>query len=74
MTFFGTLAMPRLGRRQRVSNAFVGVHTILRDFIMYLEVCLFIVNIGKLYGERPPIEDFFEWRDLRVMDEVHWYG
>lgn len=41
---------------------------------MYLEVCLFIVNIGKLYGERPPIEDFFEWRDLRVMDEVHWYG
>lgn len=42
--------------------------------MMYSYVAFSTVNIGKLYGERPPIEDFFEWRDLRVMDEVYWYG
>lgn len=31
-------------------------------------------NIDKLYAERPPKEDFFEWRDLRVLDEIQWYG
>ena len=31
-------------------------------------------NLGNLYSERPPIEDFLEWRDLRVLDEAHWYG
>lgn len=30
--------------------------------------------IDDLYGERPPIEDFLAWRDLRVLDETHWYG
>jgi len=32
------------------------------------------VHLGTLYSESPPIEDFFVWRDLRVMDECHWYG
>ena len=31
-------------------------------------------NLDKLYSERPPLEDFLEWRDLRVIEEVHWYG
>jgi len=30
--------------------------------------------IDDLYGKRPPIEDFLAWRDLRVLDETHWYG
>ena len=30
--------------------------------------------IPNLYSERPPIEDFWEWRDLRVIDEIDWYG
>lgn len=30
--------------------------------------------LGQLYSERPPLEDFLAWRDLRVMDEIHWYG
>jgi len=30
--------------------------------------------LDNLYSERPPLADFLEWRDLRVMDEVHWYG
>ena len=27
-----------------------------------------------IYKYRPPIDTFFEWRDRRVMEEVHWYG
>jgi hypothetical protein len=30
--------------------------------------------LDNLYSERPPIEDFLAWRDLRVWDEIHWYG
>jgi len=30
--------------------------------------------ISNLYAERPPMEDFVQWRDLRVLDEIHWYG
>ncbi|GFH45776.1 hypothetical protein CTEN210_02250 [Chaetoceros tenuissimus] len=30
--------------------------------------------LDNLYIERPPMEDFLAWRDLRVLDEVHWYG
>ncbi|KAL9178722.1 hypothetical protein ACHAXT_003853 [Thalassiosira profunda] len=30
--------------------------------------------LDALYRYRPPIDSFFEWRDLRVLDEVHWYG
>lgn len=26
-----------------------------------------------MYGDAPPIEDFYAWRDWRVMDEIHWY-
>jgi len=28
----------------------------------------------KLYEQRPLIDDYYEWRDSRVLDEVHWYG
>jgi len=31
-------------------------------------------RITNLYSTRPPLEDFLEWRDLRVLDEVHYYG
>jgi hypothetical protein len=31
-------------------------------------------SIEKMYTERPPKEDFLAWRDVKVMDEVHWYG
>ena len=31
-------------------------------------------ELTNLYQERPPLEDFLAWRDLRVMDEIHWYG
>lgn len=28
----------------------------------------------RLYSERPPLVDFLDWRDLRVLDEISWYG
>jgi len=30
--------------------------------------------LDDLYAARPPIEDFLEWRDERVLEECHWYG
>ena len=32
------------------------------------------MNLENLYGTRPPLEAFYEWRDLRVIDEILWYG
>lgn len=29
---------------------------------------------GRLYGEHPPVEAMYEWRDARVIDEIQWYG
>lgn len=29
---------------------------------------------GKLFGQQPPVDDYYEWRDSRVEDEVAWYG
>eukprot|EP00594_Rhizosolenia_setigera_P020044 CAMPEP_0178980672 /NCGR_PEP_ID=MMETSP0789-20121207/26630_1 /TAXON_ID=3005 /ORGANISM="Rhizosolenia setigera, Strain CCMP 1694" /LENGTH=180 /DNA_ID=CAMNT_0020671119 /DNA_START=501 /DNA_END=1040 /DNA_ORIENTATION=- len=28
----------------------------------------------NLYTASPPIDDWLVWRDLRVMEEIHWYG
>jgi len=32
------------------------------------------LKLQNLYSERPPMSDFLAWRDLRVMDEIFWYG
>mmetsp|Transcript_379 Transcript_379/g.816 ORF Transcript_379/g.816 Transcript_379/m.816 type:complete len:508 (-) Transcript_379:146-1669(-) len=32
------------------------------------------LDLDVLYGERAPLEDFFLWRDEKVMDEIYWYG
>ena len=31
-------------------------------------------RIDNLYAERPPLNDFLDWRDERVLDEIYWYG
>jgi len=31
-------------------------------------------NVDNLYSKRPPLDDFLEWRDERVLDEVSWYA
>lgn len=28
----------------------------------------------NLFGNQPQVDEYYEWRDARVMDEVHWYG
>jgi hypothetical protein len=52
----------------------VEYHDILWDigYAKTWEDASFLLN--ELYSETPPIEDFLAWRDLRVMDEAHWYG
>ena len=32
------------------------------------------VKIDNLYASRPPLEDFYKWRDERVLQEINWYG
>jgi len=59
---------------RNMRRALVEYHDILWDIgyaKSWEEATLFL---NRLYQERPPLEDFLEWRDLRVMDEVHWYG
>ena len=31
-------------------------------------------NLANLYSEAPPLEDWLGWRDLRVLEEIQWYG
>ena len=59
---------------RNIRRSMVEYHDILWDIgyaKTYEEASL---NLDKLYAERPPLDDFLEWRDLRVMDEIHWYG
>ena len=50
----------------------VEYHDILWD-IATAKVSNLNIN-DVMYRYRPPIDSFFEWRDLRVMDEIQWYG
>mmetsp|Transcript_11485 Transcript_11485/g.26243 ORF Transcript_11485/g.26243 Transcript_11485/m.26243 type:complete len:539 (+) Transcript_11485:74-1690(+) len=60
------------------------VPNIRRSMIEYHDI-LWDLNFAETWGEanqmrdnlfasKPPVEDFYAWRDLRVMDEIHWYG
>ena len=83
MTFFGTLAVSVIAMEDEIFelpnwNSIVihnPIHIMLLFYITdaktWEEATL---NLDKLYSERPPIEDFLAWRDLRVIDECHWYG
>jgi hypothetical protein len=33
-----------------------------------------LANEDRLFKTMPPPEHFLEWRDDRVMGEIHWYG
>jgi len=59
---------------RNMRRALVEYHDILWD-IGYAKTWAQAFDlIPNLYQERPPLDDFLAWRDLRVMDEVHWYG
>jgi hypothetical protein len=59
---------------RNIKRSMVEYHDILWDIGYAKTWEVASANLDKLYGERPPKEDFFEWRDLRVMDEIGWYG
>ena len=33
-----------------------------------------IANEDNLYMSSAPMDDFLEWRDWRLIEELHWYG
>lgn len=59
---------------RNIRKAMVEYHDILWDigFAESYEEAAGLLD--QAYSERPPVEDFREWRDERVLDEVHWYG
>ncbi len=58
---------------RNIRRSMVEYHDILWDIGYAKTFDQAYEKIGNLYAERPPIEDFFVWRDERVMDEIHWY-
>lgn len=59
---------------RNIRRSMVEYHDILWDIGYAKTFEQAYEKIGNLYAERPPIEDFYVWRDERVMDEIHWYG
>ena len=72
------------GWEQAADQVVMMVRNIRRSMVEYHDILWDIgyaktwdeatLNLDNLYSERPPMEDFLEWRDLRVMDEIQWYG
>lgn len=59
---------------RNVRKSIVEYHDILWDIgyaKTWHEVSL---SSDQLYASTPPVGAFFAWRDLRVMDEIQWYG
>ncbi|KAL7488015.1 hypothetical protein ACHAW6_013617 [Cyclotella cf. meneghiniana] len=59
---------------RNIRKSMVEYHDILYDIGYAKTWEEATLNIENLYATRPPIEAFFEWRDIRVMEEANWYG
>ncbi|KAL7546017.1 hypothetical protein ACHAWF_009364 [Thalassiosira exigua] len=59
---------------RNIRRSMVEYHDILWDIGYAKTWDEATLNLENLYAARPPIEDFLAWRDLRVLDEVGWYG
>ena len=57
---------------RNLRRSLVEYHDILWDIGYAKTFDEATLKIGNLYAARPPIADFWEWRDERVMDEIHW--
>ena len=72
------------GWEQAADQVVMMVRNIRRSMVEYHDILWDIgyaktwdeatLNLDNLYSERPPVDDFLEWRDLRVLDEIQWYG
>jgi len=70
------------GWEQAADQVVMMVRNIRRSMVEYHDILWDIgyaktwdeatLNLDNLYSERPPMEDFLEWRDLRVFDEIQW--
>jgi len=59
---------------RNIRRAMVEYHDILWDIGYAKTFEEAYARLENLYAERPPTNDFAAWRDLRVLDEIHWYG
>jgi len=59
---------------RNIRRSMVEYHDILWDIGYAKTWDVATENLENLYAERPPMEDFLIWRDLRVIDEIDWYG
>jgi len=59
---------------RNIKRSLVEYHDILWDIGYAQTFDQAFENIENLYQERPPLEDFLKWRDIRIFDEIHWYS
>lgn len=69
---WGTLADQVVMVVRNMRRTMVEYHDILWDIATAKNSNLSYLDV--LYRHSPPIASFFEWRDYRVLDEIHWYG
>ena len=72
------------GWEKQADQVVLVVRNIRRSLVEYSDILWDIqhaktweeanLHLQDLYRERPPLEDFIHWRDIRVMDEIQWYG
>jgi len=59
---------------RNIKRTLVEYHDILWDIGYATTFEDAFETMPNLFQERPPLDDFLRWRDLRVFDEVHWYS
>jgi hypothetical protein len=59
---------------RNIRKSMVEYHDILYDIGYAKTWEVATEHLHQLYGTRPPLSAFLEWRDLRVLDEANWYG
>ena len=59
---------------RNVRRTLTEFHHIMWDLQYVNTYAEALANEDRLFKTMPPREHFLEWRDDRVMGEIHWYG
>ena len=59
---------------RNVRRTLTEFHHIMWDLKFVTNYAEALLSEDRLYTTIPPPEHFLEWRDDRVMGEIHWYG